>query len=227
MSDYYSEKLSGRRLKMVYDIAPPRVQQYLQAEVDYVISRIHPGDTILELGCGYGRILPFLSRVAGFLAGIDTSLESLLAAREIAAGLANCHLAGMDAIKLGFPDHTFDRTVCIQNGISAFHVDQRQLLCESLRVTKPAGTVLFSSYSEKFWKDRLDWFEQQARYGLLGEIDYGKTGDGAIICRDGFTATTVNEADFRALAAGLPVTVTITEIDQSSLFCELVPKSAR
>ncbi|MDH4155856.1 MAG: class I SAM-dependent methyltransferase, partial [candidate division Zixibacteria bacterium] len=57
MSDYYSEKLSSKRLRRVYEIAPPRVQQYLQAEIRFLTERLLPSHSVLELGCGYGRVL--------------------------------------------------------------------------------------------------------------------------------------------------------------------------
>ncbi len=43
MNQYYKDNLSAQRLQRVYQIAPPRIQQYLRAEVDYVLSYIHPG----------------------------------------------------------------------------------------------------------------------------------------------------------------------------------------
>jgi len=221
MSDYYSERLSAERLQRVYDIAPPRVRQYLEAEIDHVVQRIGLGGAVLELGCGYGRVLPRLAAKAAFVFGIDTSMASLELGREFLRGVANCRLACMNAMSLGFPDCVFDRVICIQNGISAFHVDQRGLIRESVRVTKPGGTVLFSSYSEKFWSDRLDWFERQAAAGLLGEIDHVKTRDGVIICKDGFTATTVQPEQFLSLTAGLNADVRIVEVDDSSVFCEV------
>ena len=52
----------------------------------------------------------------------------------------------MDAAALGFRDRVFDVVVCIQNGISAFKVDRRALIAEAIRVTRPGGSVLFSSY---------------------------------------------------------------------------------
>ena len=51
---YYSDNLAAERLKRCYDIAPPRVRQYLQAELDFVLDRVRPGDVILDLGRGYG-----------------------------------------------------------------------------------------------------------------------------------------------------------------------------
>jgi ubiquinone/menaquinone biosynthesis C-methylase UbiE len=222
VSEYYSRKLSGERLKRVYDIAPPRVRQYLDAEVDYVLKKIDSGDLVLELGCGYGRILQKLAERAEWVIGIDTSFPTLKLGQKSLGTIPNCSLSQMDALKLGFPNKTFNCVICIQNGISAFQVDKRILIRESVRVTKTGGTVLFSSYSDKFWKHRLNWFELQSQVGLVGEIDYDKTADGEIVCRDGFKATTVRPEDFRALTANLDADVRILEVDESSLFCEIV-----
>jgi len=82
--------------------------------------------------------------------------------------------------------------------------------------------VLFSSYSDRFWEERLKWFEIQAEHGLIGEIDHHLTGHGVIVCKDGFRATTMNAESFRSLAAFLKLTPTIIEVDGSSLFCEVV-----
>lgn len=224
--DYYQNRLSADRLRLVYEIAPRRVQQYLEAEANYVLGKIRPGDSVLELGCGYGRILPRLAQKAHRVVGIDTSLASLTMGREKLGRYSNCFLLQMDAVRLAFGHHCFDQVACIQNGISAFHVNQRDLIQESIRVAKPGGTVLFSSYSDKFWEDRLEWFRLQSKAGLLGEIDLEKSRDGQIVCQDGFTATTVRPDDFLSLTADLPVDAHIVEVDESSLFCEITPRSS-
>ncbi len=221
MKDYYAQKLSAARLRQVYELAPSRVQQYLQAEIDFVRSKIKPMDRILELGCGYGRVIKQLAKQARAVIGIDTARESLTMARNLLNDLPSVHLCAMNATGLGFKDHQFDVVVCIQNGISAFQVDPRKLVREAIRVTRPAGIVLFSSYSEKFWDDRLHWFRLQAEQGLLGEIDEEKTGNGVIVCKDGFRATTYSAGQFLNLTAGLGVAAIITEVDESSLFCEI------
>lgn len=222
MTDYYSEKLSAERLRRVYEIATPRVQQYLRAELDHVVGKIHKGDAVVELGCGYGRLLPALAQKAGSVFGIDTSLGSLTLAREVLPDESRYHLACMNAVSLGFCDEAFDIVVCVQNGISAFHEDQHDLVRECVRVCKKSGTVLLSSYSDRFWDHRLEWFELQSHAGLLGEIDYEKTGDGEIVCTDGFTATTVRPERFRSLTKNLSADINIVEVDESSLFCEVV-----
>jgi len=89
-------------------------------------------------------------------------------------------------------------------------------------VTRSAGVVLFSSYSDRFWEERLKWFEIQAEHGLIGEIDYRATSNGVIVCNDGFRATTADAGCFRSLAAVLGFVPNIIEVDGSSLFCEVV-----
>jgi SAM-dependent methyltransferase len=216
---YYTEKLAAERLQRVYDLAPPRIRQYLQAEIDFVLDQMAPGAAVLELGCGFGRVLGQLAGKAGMVLGIDTSLTSLSLARRILADAPTVHLACMDASRAALEDGSFDRVVCIQNGISAFHVDQRKLIREAVRITRRGGMALFSSYADSFWDVRLDWFERQAQLGLVGEIDWEKTGNGVLACKDGFRATTVDADAFRVLTDDLDAGIEIVEIDQSSIFC--------
>jgi ubiquinone/menaquinone biosynthesis C-methylase UbiE len=222
-SGYYSHKLAAGRLKQAYEIATPRVRQYLEAEASHVLEKIRPSDLVVELGCGYGRILPRLAGKTKWVIGIDTSAPTLELARQATCTISNCSLILMDGSRLGFGDQVFDCVVCIQNGISAFHVDQRMLINETVRVTRQGGTILFSSYSDGFWQDRLEWFELQSKGGLIGEIDYEKTRNGVIACKDGFTAVTVRREDFLRLTSHLNADVKIVEVDESSLFCEIMP----
>lgn len=208
-------------MRLVYKLAPARVRQYLEAEIQFVLDHITPGALLLELGCGYGRVLDRLSAKNPRLFGIDTSLESLQMAFESKSNYCAPILLAMDAVELGFRDGCFDLVACIQNGISAFRVDQEQLIREALRVTRSGGRVLFSSYSERFWPDRLEWFRIQADHGLLGEIDVEATGNGVIVCKDGFRATTLGPEDFQELTSRIGVTHRIIEVDGSSIFCDI------
>jgi len=219
MPGYYSEKLSAARLKRCYEIAPPRVQQYLEAEICFVCDLSEPMMDVLELGCGYGRVLSRLVGRAKRVVGIDTSVASLDLARKSIGADSTLHLAAMDAAALAFGEESFDKVVCIQNGISAFAVERSRLIAEAVRVTRPGGRALFSSYAESFWSDRIDWFRIQAAEGLLGEIVEEASGDGVIVCSDGFHATTVDPEEFACLTKDLDASVRMVEVDGSSLFC--------
>lgn len=219
---YYDQKLSAARLKRCYDIAPPRIRQYLQAEIDLILSKIDPNDIVLELGCGYGRVLKYLAGKAKTVVGIDTSLPSLLMAKKYLTGSQNHCLVQANAIYPAFRSKTFNLVCCIQNGISAFKVDNEKLIEESSKLLVPGGRVIFSSYLKSFWEYRLEWFRIQAGEGLLGEIDYSRTGNGEICCKDGFRARTVESSEFIALASRFDFPYKLYEIDNSSLFCEIV-----
>ncbi len=226
MTQYYSDKLSALRLKRCYDIAPPRVRKYLKAEVDHVLQKIRSNSIILELGCGYGRVLSQIASKATMVIGIDNAYSNLILAKKMLNRFSNCFLLTMDAANLTFRNQTFDIVICIQNGISAFHVDKIRLITESIRVTKANGYVIFSSYSDKFWEDRLEWFQLQSKYGLIGDIDYEKTQNGIISCKDGFTATTIGPEEFLSLTSNFHIKTKIVEVDNSSLFCEIkIPKN--
>jgi 2-polyprenyl-6-hydroxyphenyl methylase/3-demethylubiquinone-9 3-methyltransferase len=219
MHGYYAERLSADRLRRCYELASPRVRRYLAAEIEHVAARLTPRDRVLEIGCGYGRVAEHLAACAGAVIGIDTSWASLEMARR--GRIAGLRLALMDAGRLALAPCSFDVTACVQNGIAVFQVDPRRLVGEALRVTRPGGRVFFSSYAEGFWPERLEWFRAQAAHGLLGEIDEERTGDGAIICRDGFRSATVTRDEFAALAAEHRVAARIEEVDGSSLICEM------
>ncbi|MEI6448736.1 MAG: class I SAM-dependent methyltransferase [Actinomycetes bacterium] len=221
MRGYYSAKLSGERLQQCYELASARVKQYLEAEIEFVLSRLRPTDSVLELGCGYGRVALRLADVAARVVGIDTSPESLALARRLAGPGSRCDFEQMDASAPTFPDGAFDAVACVQNGVCAFAVDPRRLAREALRVTRPGGKALFSSYSEAFWPERLGWFEAQAAAGLVGAIDHDRSGNGTIVCKDGFRAGTCSAEAFRVLCRGLGVEPVITTVDDSSVFCEV------
>ncbi len=221
MQDYYSTKLSGERLQKCYELASPRVKQYLDAEIAFVLSRLRPTDSALELGCGYGRVAFRLAEVAAHVVGIDTSSENLTLARELAGPESRCEFLQMNAVALTLRDGEFDIVLCVQNGICAFSVDSERLVREAMRVTRPGGRVMFSTYSPAFWPERLRWFESQAAAGLVGEIDSEQTRPGTIVCRDGFQVGTFSPEAFHLLCRRLGVEPLITTVDDSSLFCEV------
>ncbi|MGE5180246.1 MAG: class I SAM-dependent methyltransferase [Bacteroidota bacterium] len=214
--------MSGERLKSCYDSAPARVKQYLAAELEFVSRHIRPGDTVLELGVGYGRVALRLSERAARVFGVDTSLDSLALGRARAGADTRCRFLPMDASRLAFRDGLFDVAACVQNGVCAFGTDPEQLVREALRVLRPGGLALFSSYAAEFWPERLRWFETQASLGLVGPIDHERTVEGTIVCSDGLRLGTFDEESFREVCAPIGVEPRITTVDDSSLFCEVL-----
>jgi ubiquinone/menaquinone biosynthesis C-methylase UbiE len=221
---YYEDKLSADKLFKCYEIATPRIKQYLDAEIQFVISNILGADLVLELGCGYGRVMKAASPFVSMIVGNDISRASLELAKSYMKPYRNHRIFQMDASNMAFDTGVFDAVFCIQNGISAFGVNKKRLIAESIRVTKNNGLILYSSYSPKIWKERLDWFRKQSQIGLLGEIDEEKTRSGTIVCKDGFKATTISGRQFIELFKEFGLDASITEVDKSSVFCKVIKK---
>ncbi|UCC28558.1 MAG: class I SAM-dependent methyltransferase [Candidatus Bathyarchaeota archaeon] len=218
---YYKERLSASKLRRCYEIAPPRIKRYLNAEIRFITSNLRGKGLVLELGCGYGRVMNEVAPHVSWIIGNDISKSSLELARSYMNDCPNSAVALIEASQMAFGSGIFDSVFCVQNGISAFGVDKKRLVAESIRVTKTNGVILFSSYSPKIWDARLEWFRQQSRFGLLGEIDEAQTRDGTIVCTDGFRATTVSDDEFIALFSAWGLNASIIEVDESSIFCRV------
>ncbi len=96
MTSYYQTLLSGKRLEQCYEIAPPRIKRYLRKETDFIISVLKPSDKVLELGCGYGRVMKDLAGHCAIIDGIDISDNSIYYGRKYLSSRPNCHLMVMD-----------------------------------------------------------------------------------------------------------------------------------
>ena len=216
--DYYAKKLSASRLQQAYALAGPRVERYLRSEIEHLAGFVEADMRVLELGCGYGRILARLAPLAGESWGVDNAYGSLQMART---GIPGVWLALMDVARLGLKDLSFDLVIGAQNFISACKTEPQVLLKEALRVTRPGGLVLLSSYAAEFWPHRLEWFRAQAEAGFLGPIDESATGNGVIVCHDGFKATTFSPGQFEELCRSCRVRAEIYKVDDSSVFCRV------
>jgi len=215
------QRRAAERLRRRYETAPPQARAYLEAEIEYSVARVAGADTVLELGCGYGRVLERLAPHVGELWGIDVSVGALLLARERLGFRSRCHLAAMDARALAFRGGVFDHVLCVQNGVAAFGGDRLALVREAARVTRAGGSVLLASYAEAFWPHRIEWYEAQAARGLKAPLDRNATGGGVVVGVDGFRSEAVSAGEFRRLAAAAGLEARIAEVAGASLFCEL------
>jgi len=216
LDNYYAESLNSQKLFQVYETDIPRIKQYLQAEIDFVKQRLTTTQRVLELGAGYGRIVKELAPYCAFIVGMDISEESVELGRAYLQSCPNASMVAMDVHEMNF-SAPFDVVLCVQNGLSAMRADHA-VIQKILDIAAPGGTVYFSTYSANFWDFRLKWFEEQAAKHLLGEIDYDQTGNGVIVCKDGFKAITHSAEDFERIGKESGYPYQIQEVDGSSLF---------
>lgn len=217
MSNYYAQNLNSTKLFQVYQTKYPRVKHYFDEEINFVRQNLHGEEKVLEVGTGYGRIIKELAPFAASIIGIDISDASVSLGKDYIKECPNCSIQVMDAYNLDFSEE-FDIVICLQNGLSAIKGQPLQLIRQCMKVLIPGGRAYFSTYSNKFWDNRLMWFQEQADKGLLGEIDLEKTKDGVIVCKDGFVAITFSENELKKLGAESGYHYRIEEVDESSLF---------
>ena len=100
--------------------------------------------SMLDIGCGVGRIHPLLQPIVGHLAGTDISAESL--ARAAHANPQVAYRLAKDMV-LPWHDDAFDTTLAI--GV-LHHIEQPlwpAFMKEMRRVTRPGGLVLLIEHN--------------------------------------------------------------------------------
>lgn len=106
---------------------------------DLIAQRL---DTIrpemLDVGCGVGRLHPFMNGIVGRLSGIDVSSESLAQARTDNRGV---DYREYDGRTFPFDDASFDlvTTICVMHHVVPG--EWAQFIAEMRRVTRPGGLV--------------------------------------------------------------------------------------
>ncbi len=116
---------------------------HMGSNADEEIARLINGfacESLLDVGCGDGRIMEMLWKEGKKISGIDISPEMIKQAGQRLAGKAR--LVVGDSEFLPWPDREFDVVICT----SSFHHYPRPMavLKEMLRVLKPDGLLLIA-----------------------------------------------------------------------------------
>ena len=109
--------------------------------------RLHPvkdGDSVLDVGCGTGKLLETYADAGAMCSGIDLSEAMLAEARKLLADRAD--LRRGDATAMPFDDDTFDLATCSLMIHELGPDIQRGVLSEMARVTKQDGRLLVVDY---------------------------------------------------------------------------------
>lgn len=127
--------------------------------------------SLLELGCGEGRVTGYLEEMGHDVTALDVAPNRAKMTAENVPGVSV--LTG-DAGELPFADDSFDYVVFAHNGIDYLHPLERRRDClrEIRRVLNPDGTLIFSSHN-LFWVPHpweepfnfLDWIRDRVLTG--------------------------------------------------------------
>lgn len=144
---------------------------------EIVLRRVfNADDTILELGCGAGRISIGLWELGyrGVL-GTDYSRGMIAKAREIARKLEySIPFRVADAQKLPMEDDLFDGVIFGFNGIMQIpgRSHRREAMREMMRVVRPGGMAVLTTHDRSVGAPDNFWAEEAIRWER-GEQDAG------------------------------------------------------
>jgi len=126
-------------------------------------AEVGQGGAVLEIGCGSGMGLPYLSAHAQMVVGGDYTMALL---REARKHLPDANLVRMDAHHLPFRDRSFDAVLMLE--MIYYVADQAAAFAECRRVLKPGGKLMVCLPN----RDRPDFNPSpySTRYPNLGEV---------------------------------------------------------
>jgi len=129
------------------------------------------GGDVLEMGCGKGELIAFLASRSRRSVGIDISEVILDSARQA----PNLEFRVMDAVRLDFPDASFDTAISSQL-IEHLHPDDVLVhFREVARVLRPGGLYVFNTPNRITGPhDVSRYFDKTATGFHLKESTYGE-----------------------------------------------------
>lgn len=135
--------------------------------VQFVSDTDIRGKSILDIGCGFGWCeVSFLKRGAGHITGIEISEADLLTIRKNVTD-ERVTTTVASAIKLPFPDESFDTVVSWEVIEHIPRGTEREMFAEVARVLKKGGSFYLSTPHLSLWATLLD-----PAWWLLGHRHY-------------------------------------------------------
>jgi len=140
--------------------------------INFKKIKLHNGNKILDVGCGEGRhsIGAYIEAEVQVI-GVDLNEHDLATAQERFQQFAqpdkearSFALQKADALKLPFPDNTFDRVICSE--VLEHIPDYRGVLKEIDRVLKPEGLLAISV--PRAWPEEICWRLSEAYHRVEG-----------------------------------------------------------
>jgi 2-polyprenyl-6-hydroxyphenyl methylase/3-demethylubiquinone-9 3-methyltransferase len=138
----------------------PEIKEYLLLEEKQILSCINSQDAVLNVGCGYGRILNLLKTNCVKIIGIDISEDCVKKCKKKFKNSRNTSVSKIDISNTNFESNYFDKIILDFNFLGNISKSQREKSLEEIRrILKPKGKILGSVYSEKSLEQQLRLYE--------------------------------------------------------------------
>lgn len=125
-------------------IPEPICKRFVGVGNPFVLGTLHPGEAVLDLGCGAGFdafVAAQLVGTSGRVVGIDLSVDMLAIADagKAEGGFRQVEFRQAAVEVMPFPDESFD--VALSNGVLNLIPDKPAALREIFRVLRPGGRL--------------------------------------------------------------------------------------
>lgn len=136
----------------------PIYQELFKQEAHYLGTHIDTGSSVLDIGCGDGRVMEYILPVTKDVTGLDIDPKAIELAREKFSSNPNLQLIEGDVFSLPFPAKSFDVVTLM---LTLVNLDDRktEALQEMKRVVKDNGKLIVSVYSEDALENRLEQYK--------------------------------------------------------------------
>lgn len=124
-------------------------------EKNFLIKDIPKNSILLDVGCGSGDCIKYLSQISKEIFGIDNDENAIKKCNNNLKSLKNVKIIFADADKIPFKNDFFDAILCMGTTFGNFSETKYKILSEIERVLKKKGIFIFSIYNENALKDRL------------------------------------------------------------------------
>lgn len=135
--DIISQHFSDTRKTQWYGVSA-LIEQY-----------VSPGESVLDLGCGNGRIADLIREIKAHYTGMDLSPDMIAIAQKLRPQYP---FAVGSILDTGFDDNTFDHVLMIA---SFHHVPSQEKRVQGLkevkRILKPGGKIIMNNWNLHQW----------------------------------------------------------------------------
>jgi SAM-dependent methyltransferase len=158
-NEFYVSDWAGRNGR------PPvtsEIGHYHQAEMEWLLSVLHPNDDVLEFGCGDGRVVEYLASAVASVIGVDISPGRVEIASHRCAHVRNAKFVASTPTHVPLPDVTIDAVVIAWNTFGTLWPARRggqsddallpdiraEMLSELRRIMRPDARLYVSAYAD-------------------------------------------------------------------------------
>lgn len=138
-----------------------KAKNFIQAKYDFIDEMmsfggitpdVDKGAKVLDVGCGFGGTSRYLAKALGpeaQVTGITLSPGQVQRGTELAQtqGVPNANFMVMDALKMTFPDNSFDIVWACESG--EHMPDKKAYIDEMMRVLKPGGKFVMATWCQR------------------------------------------------------------------------------